>query len=100
MLFDILSGGDMRVALITLLLTVPTVLISLTFHEVAHGYAAYKLGDPTAYNMGRLTLNPLAHLDPIGALLMLLVGFGYAKPVPVNARASRASAQRPSKNAR
>ena len=86
MLFDILSGGDMRVALITLLLTVPTVLISLTFHEVAHGYAAYKLGDPTAYNMGRLTLNPLAHLDPLGALLMLLVGFGYARPVPVNAR--------------
>jgi len=68
MLFDILSGGDIRVALITLLLTVPTVLISLTFHEVAHGYVAYKLGDPTAYNMGRLTLNPLAHLDPLGAL--------------------------------
>jgi len=86
MLFDILSGGDIRVALITLLLTVPTVLISLTFHEVAHGYVAYKLGDPTAYNMGRLTLNPLAHLDPLGALLMLLVGFGYAKPVPINTR--------------
>lgn len=85
MLFDILSGGDMRLALITLLLTVPTVLISLTFHEVAHGYVAYKLGDPTAYNLGRLTLNPLAHLDPIGALMMLLVGFGYAKPVPINA---------------
>lgn len=85
MLFDLFRGGDIRIAIVTLLLTVPTVLISLTFHEVAHGYAAYKLGDPTAYNMGRLTLNPLAHLDPIGALLMLLVGFGYAKPVPINA---------------
>ena len=85
MLFDLFRGGDIRIAIVTLLLTVPTVLISLTFHEVAHGYAAYKLGDPTAYNMGRLTLNPLAHLDPLGALLMLLVGFGYAKPVPVNA---------------
>ena len=85
MLFDLFRGGDIRIAIVTLLLTVPTVLISLTFHEVAHGYAAYKLGDPTAYNMGRLTLNPLAHLDPLGALLMLLVGFGYAKPVPINA---------------
>ncbi len=86
MLFDIFRSGDIRMALIMLLMTVPAILVALTFHEVAHGYAAYKLGDPTAYNMGRLTLNPMAHLDPIGALLMLLVGFGYAKPVPVNAR--------------
>lgn len=72
--------------LIQILLTIPTIFIALTFHEVAHGWMSYKLGDPTAYNMGRLTLNPLKHLDPIGALCMLVVGFGWAKPVPVNAR--------------
>lgn len=62
------------------------VLITLTIHEYSHGYAAYKLGDPTAKNLGRLTLNPLAHLDPFGALCMLLFRFGWAKPVPINAR--------------
>lgn len=72
--------------LITKMLSVPAVLLALVFHECAHGYTAYKLGDPTAKNMGRLTLNPLAHLDPIGAILMLLVGFGWARPVPVNPR--------------
>ncbi|HHP51460.1 MAG TPA: site-2 protease family protein [Moorella mulderi] len=66
------------------LMAVPVILISLTFHEYAHGKVAYMLGDPTAKNMGRLTLNPLAHLDPLGTLLLLLVGFGWAKPVPVN----------------
>lgn len=86
MLFNLLQTGDMRVALIVLLLTVPSMLIALTFHEVAHGYVAYKCGDPTARNMGRLTLNPIKHLDPIGTLLMLLVGYGWARPVPVNSR--------------
>lgn len=86
MLFDILAYNDIRYAALILLLTVPAILVALTFHEVAHGYVAYKLGDPTAYNMGRLTLNPLAHIDPIGAILMLVVGFGYARPVPINAR--------------
>lgn len=87
MLFDLLqSGEDMRTILITLLMTVPVILISLTFHEVAHGYISYKMGDPTAYNLGRLTLNPVKHLDPIGSLAMLLFGIGWAKPVPVNAR--------------
>ena len=62
----------------------PILIFSLCFHEFAHGYTAFKLGDNTAYNEGRLTLNPLAHLDPIGSLMLLLVGFGYAKPVPVN----------------
>ena len=62
------------------------VLITLTIHEYSHGYAAYKLGDPTAKNLGRLTLNPLAHLDPFGAVCMLLFHFGWAKPVPINAR--------------
>ncbi len=68
------------------LLSVPSILIALTVHEVAHGYAAYRLGDPTARNLGRLSLNPLKHLDPIGTLCMLLAGFGWAKPVPINTR--------------
>ena len=61
-----------------------TLVFSLSFHEFAHAYAAYKLGDNTAAYQGRLTLNPLAHLDLIGSLMLLFVGFGYAKPVPVN----------------
>ena len=64
--------------------TLLAVLLAITFHETAHGFAAYKLGDPTAKNQGRLTLNPLAHLDPVGALMMFIAGFGWAKPVPVN----------------
>lgn len=72
--------------LIWYLLCIPAALISLTVHECAHGYAAYKLGDPTARALGRLTLNPLAHLDPIGTLCMVLFHFGWAKPVPVNPR--------------
>jgi len=68
------------------ILRIPIVLLSLTIHEVAHGYAAYKLGDPTAKNLGRLSLNPLKHLDPIGAVCMLLFRFGWAKPVPINTR--------------
>ncbi len=59
-------------------------LISLTLHECAHGYTAYLLGDPTAKNSGRLTLNPLKHIDPIGLLMLVLLKIGYAKPVPVN----------------
>ena len=62
------------------------VLITLTVHEYCHGYAAYKLGDPTAKSLGRLTLNPIKHIDPIGALCMLLFRFGWAKPVPVSSR--------------
>jgi Zn-dependent protease len=59
-------------------------LYSVIFHELAHGWVAYKMGDPTAKLMGRLTLNPLKHLDPIGTLMLLIIGFGWAKPVPVN----------------
>ncbi|MBP3389393.1 MAG: site-2 protease family protein [Clostridia bacterium] len=61
-------------------------LIMIPAHELAHGYAAYCLGDPTAKRMGRLTLNPVAHFDKIGTIMMLLIGLGYAKPVPVNPR--------------
>ena len=59
-------------------------LYSVIFHELAHGWVAYKMGDPTAKRLGRLTLNPLKHLDPIGTLMLLIIGFGWAKPVPVN----------------
>lgn len=72
--------------LIQFLFIVPCVLIALTFHEFAHGYMAYKLGDPTAKNFGRLTLNPLKHLDPIGTICMIFFHFGWAKPVPINSR--------------
>lgn len=68
------------------LIRIPIVLFSLTVHEVAHGFAAYKLGDPTAKSLGRLSLNPLKHLDPAGAICMLLFRFGWAKPVPINTR--------------
>ncbi len=70
----------------SLLLSLPIVLLSLSVHEAAHGYAAYRLGDPTARNLGRLTLNPLKHLDPVGFICMVLFRFGWAKPVPVTTR--------------
>ena len=69
-----------------ILLRIPALLMALTFHEVAHGYVAMRLGDPTAKSLGRLSLNPLKHIDPIGALCMLLFRFGWAKPVPINTR--------------
>ncbi|MEA3288071.1 MAG: site-2 protease family protein [Candidatus Marinimicrobia bacterium] len=72
--------------LYTLLLAVPAILIALTFHEFAHAYVAFRLGDPTAKYMGRLTLNPLAHLDPMGTIMIFLIHFGWAKPVPVDPR--------------
>lgn len=71
-------------ALYDLLVSIPGVLLAITFHEFAHGFAAYKLGDNTAKNEGRLSLNPLDHLDPIGTLMLLLAGFGWGKPVHVN----------------
>lgn len=86
MLFSILSSGNIREAIISLLLMIPVILISLSTHEAAHGYIAYKMGDPTAYNLGRVTLNPLKHIDPMGSLCMLIFGYGWAKPVPINAR--------------
>ncbi|MBN1546416.1 MAG: site-2 protease family protein [Syntrophaceae bacterium] len=66
-----------------LLLAVP-LLYSVIVHELAHGWVAYAMGDATAKNQGRLTLNPLKHLDPLGTLMLFIVGFGWAKPVPVN----------------
>ena len=66
------------------LLRLPAFLIAISVHECAHGYAAYKMGDPTAKYSGRLSLNPLAHFDLIGGLCLLFFSFGWAKPVPVN----------------
>jgi Zn-dependent protease len=65
-------------------LLIVTLIFSLCFHEFSHAYIAYRHGDNTAAYQGRLTLNPLAHLDPFGSLMLLFFGFGYAKPVPVN----------------
>ncbi len=71
-------------ALFSLLLGIPGVLIAITFHEFAHGIVAYKLGDNTAKMEGRLSLNPFAHLDPIGTLMLVFLGIGWGKPVHVN----------------
>ena len=71
---------------LSLVYTLPAVIIGLTVHEWAHAAAANRLGDPTAKNLGRMTLNPLAHIDLFGFLCLLVVGFGWAKPVPVNPR--------------
>ena len=69
-----------------LVLLIPVLLFALVFHEFSHGWVANKLGDPTAKYAGRLTLNPMAHLDLFGSLMILFVGFGWAKPVPVDSR--------------
>ena len=69
-----------------LILLIPPLLFALCFHEFSHAYVAYLLGDHTAAKRGRLTLNPLAHLDPFGSLMIIFVGFGWAKPVPVDPR--------------
>ncbi len=72
-----------------LVLLIPTLLFALCFHEFSHAWMAYRQGDDTAARLGRLTLNPMAHLDPLGAMMILFVGFGWAKPVPVNPRNMR-----------
>jgi Zn-dependent protease len=77
--------GDPAAFIQSLLLKIPALLFAVTIHEYAHGIVADRLGDPTARRMGRLTLNPLPHIDPFGALAFVIAGFGWAKPVPVNA---------------
>src|SRR3989339_2101986 len=69
---------------IALLVLIFPLLISITVHEWAHGMAAYKFGDPTPKNQGRLTLNPFAHLDLVGTLMLFIIGIGWAKPVEIN----------------
>lgn len=78
--------SDPTGAIITILYQIPAVLIALTLHELAHGYVALKCGDPTAQMLGRLSFNPMKHLDPVGTLFMFLFGFGWARAVPVNPR--------------
>jgi len=82
----LLSDSPFAEKLLEVLISILALLPALTVHEWAHGFAAYKLGDSTAKADGRLSLNSLDHLDPIGSLMMLLVGFGWAKPVPINTR--------------
>jgi len=69
-----------------IILSAPAILFGLTIHEFSHGWVAWQLGDPTAKMMGRLTLNPLKHLDPIGTIALFLFRFGWAKPVPIDPR--------------
>jgi len=78
--------ADPLAFLITMAYTWGVILFSLILHECAHGYVAFKCGDPTAKMLGRLSLNPARHLDPMGTLFMFMFGFGWAKPVPVNPR--------------
>jgi len=77
---------DLSTTIQDLAIRIPVFLLALTIHEFAHAWVAYRLGDPTARSQGRLTLNPLAHLDVIGTIAIVLIGFGWAKPVPVDAR--------------
>ncbi len=80
------QGMDITSVIVYILSVLMIIFLINPIHECAHGFIAYKLGDRTAKNNGRLTLNPIAHLDYMGAITMLLVGFGWAKPVPVNPR--------------
>lgn len=82
MLTDLISNPIETIK--TLLISLPAIFLALSAHEAAHGWVADRCGDPTARLMGRVTLNPLKHLDPIGFLCMMFAGFGWAKPVPVN----------------
>jgi Zn-dependent protease len=77
--------GDPTAFIQSLLLKIPALLFAVTIHEFAHGIVADRLGDSTPRRMGRLTLNPLPHIDPLGAIAFVIAGFGWAKPVPVNA---------------
>ena len=72
--------------LLNILLAIPGVIIAMTFHEYAHALAAYKLGDDTPKIQGRLNLNPISHIDPIGIVLLLVAGFGWGKPVQIDSR--------------
>lgn len=83
-LFSLIRSGNTLEAIMFILSGCFVVFVCSPIHELAHGWAAYKLGDNTAKREGRLTFNPIAHIDPIGMIMILIFGFGYAKPVPVN----------------
>ena len=76
--------SDPVAAIVQILVFLAAIIAAVTIHEFSHAFISYSLGDPTARRLGRLTLNPLAHLDPIGSVLFLIAGFGWGKPVPVN----------------
>ena len=80
---DFLNNMDWW-GLLTLLISAAAALLCITLHELSHGFVAWRLGDPTAKNAGRLTLNPIRHLDVVGLLMMLVAKVGWAKPVPVD----------------
>ena len=86
MFLSALSSYNWRDFIMQMLLSLPIIMLTLSVHEYAHGLIAKKLGDPTADNLGRLTINPLKHIDPIGFIMFLLIGVGYAKPVPITSR--------------
>lgn len=82
---DFLNNMDWW-GLLSVVISAAAALLCITFHELSHGFVAYHLGDPTAKNMGRLTLNPIKHIDPVGLVMMIVVKVGWAKPVPVDMR--------------
>ncbi|MEE1321349.1 MAG: site-2 protease family protein [Acutalibacteraceae bacterium] len=86
MIFDLISDGISIDLILNLVARVFIIICILPVHEFAHAYIAHKLGDDTARLSGRMTLNPLAHIDPLGSVMILLAGFGYARAVPVNIR--------------
>jgi Zn-dependent protease len=87
LIYNIFSGGGTVVdKMIVLVMFLSSILLAIIVHELCHGFAAYALGDPTAKRMGRLTFNPVKHIDPFGGLMMLIAGFGWAKPVMVDTR--------------
>ncbi len=84
MLFRLFGGGDAAVIIQTLIARIIVLMTAIPLHEYAHAWAAEKMGDSTARYYRRLSLNPFDHIDPIGALMLLLLGFGFARPVPIN----------------
>jgi len=83
---DLLMRGQVTEYLLTILYLLPAFVIGLSFHEAAHAWMANKMGDPTARNLGRMTLDPTKHIDLVGIIAFLVIGFGWAKPVPTNPR--------------
>ena len=87
MLFALISGHlDFMTAVAQILASLLVIFLIMPFHEWAHAFVAYKLGDTGIKSRGRLSLNPLEHIDPFGALMIILIGFGWAKPVPIDDR--------------
>ena len=86
---NLLTADDKRLVFVMILAYIPALLIAIVMHELAHGAVAYWNGDDTAKLSGRLTLNPVKHFDPIGFLMLAVIGFGWAKPVPIDPRRFR-----------